>query len=100
MMLSKHLPTGLVLATMAMALPARAELIDIAATVGGVTKTLSFNSLESALGQLTAPGLAALFPGYTSGTAVNANINYNNQPLTLIVPQGTTTAVLVNPRTG
>ena len=96
----KYLLTGVVLAALALAPSAKAQLVQITATVGGVTQTISYSSLESALAGLTGPGLAATFPGYTSGSAVNANINYNNQPLRLIVPQGTTTAVVVNPSTG
>lgn len=96
----KLLLTGVVLAALTLAPSAQAQLIQITATVGGVTQTLNFSSLEGALSQLTGSSLAASFPGYTSGTPITANINYNNQPLTLIVPQGTTTAVLVNPSTG
>lgn len=99
-MLRKYLLVGVALSAITLAPAAQAQLVEITATVGGVTRTLSFNNLESALSQLTGPGLAATFPGYTSGTAVNANINYNNQPLTLIVPQGTTTSIVFNPLTG
>ncbi len=95
-----YLMAGVVLATLALAPSAKAQLVQVTATVGGVTQTFSFGTLEGALAQFTASGLAASFPTYATGQPINANIIYNNQPLTLIVPQGTTTAVLVNPTTG
>ena len=99
-MFKAYLLAGVAFAAHALAPTAKAQLIQVTATVGGVTQTFTYNSLEAALGQLNGPGLAAVFPNYREGGAVNAAINYNNQPLTLTVPSGSTTAVLVNPSTG
>jgi hypothetical protein len=91
---------GVVAAALAAAPAAQAQLIQVTATVGGVTQVLSYNSLDAALAQLTGPNLAATFPNYTDGTAVASTINVNGAPINLLVPQGTTIPIIQDPRTG
>lgn len=91
---------GVFAAILAAAPSAQAQLIQVTATVGGVTQVLSYNSLDAALAQLTGSNLAATFPNYTEGTAVQSTINVNGAPITLIVPQGTTIPIIQDPATG
>ena len=85
---------------MAGAPAAQAQLIQVTASVGGVTQVLNFNSLDAALAQLTGPNLAATFPNYVEGSAVTSTVNFNGAPFNLIVPQGSTIPVIQDPATG
>lgn len=85
---------------MAAAPAAQAQLIQVTASVGGVTRVLNFNSLDAALAQLTSPNLAAAFPNYVEGSAVQSTVNFNGAPFNVIVPQGTTIPVVQDPATG
>lgn len=91
---------SVVVAAMAGAPAAHAQLIQVTATVGGVTQVLNFNSLDAALAQLTGPNLAATFPNYVDGTAVQSTVNVNGAPFNVIVPAGTTIPVVQDPATG
>ncbi len=91
---------SVVVAAMAGAPAAQAQLIQVTATVGGVTQVLSFNSLDAALSQLTGPALAATFPNYVDGTAVQSTVDFNGAPFNVVVPSGTTIPVVQDPRTG
>jgi len=99
-MTRKILLTAVVLGGLAAPSAVQAQGIQVTAIVNGVSQTFSFTSQEEALSSLTGPSLAARFPGFVEGSAVTANINNNGQPLNLIVPAGSTTAILVNPITG
>lgn len=89
-----------VAAAIAAAPAAQAQLIQVTASVGGVTQVLNFNSLDAALAQLTGPNLAATFPNYVEGSAVQSTVNFNGAPFNVIVPQGTTIPVVQDPATG
>ena len=91
---------SVVVAAMAAAPAAQAQLIQVTASVGGVTQVFNFNNLEAALAQLTGPNLAASFPNYVDGTAVQATTVFNGAPFNTIVPAGTTIPVIQDPRTG
>jgi hypothetical protein len=91
---------SVVAAALAGAPAAQAQLVQVTATVGGVTQVLNFNSLDSALAQLTGPNLAATFPNYVDGTAVQSTVNVNGAPFNVVVPQGTTIPVVQDPATG
>ncbi|MEI6160887.1 MAG: hypothetical protein WCP77_13700 [Roseococcus sp.] len=96
----KFLLAGVVVAAVAGAPSAQAQLIQVTANVGGQTQVFNFNSLDAALAQLTGPNLSASFPGYRDGDQVAATVDFNGAPLNLLVPRGTTTPILSDPRTG
>ncbi len=91
---------GLAVAWVAFAPGARAQLIQVTATVGGVTQVLNFSSLDAALAQLTGANLAATFPAYVEGSAVQSSVNFNGAAFNVVVPQGTTIPIVQDPASG
>jgi hypothetical protein len=76
---------------------AQAFTMDL--TVGGVTETRTFRDVESALSLLQGNGIRSVFPGYTSGTPLTANVNLAGLTVPISVPSGTTTAIIAVPGT-
>jgi len=97
--LNKVIVLPVVLAGLMIASSAQAQLFQVDLTVNGVTETRSFSSLDSALTLLQGAGIRSVFPGYTSGTPLTANVNVAGLNVPIIVPAGTTTAILTVPGT-
>lgn len=78
---------------------ATAAIFNVTATVGGVTKTFGYSSVEDVVNTMTDSFLSATFPGYATDQ-IDMNIDFRGLPVYFDSANGSSALVLSIPDIG